>query len=175
MNRRAAIRHVVVISAGAILLPSCTGDDKPAMVLKNLSLTGSQEKMLAALCDAIIPDTGSLPGAAGLQSHEFVLTMIDDCTSPEDQTHFSQGMKSFEAACKEKWDTSFIKLTARQKKEWLQQVEKKTGVPAEALAFYQMTKRYTVQSFTSSKEYMTTIRDYKMIPGNIYKGCVPLV
>lgn len=174
MNRRSAIRHVVVISTGAILLPSCAGDDKPVMALKNISLTGSQEKMLTALCDMIIPKTGSMIGAADLRSHEFVLTMIDDCTSPEDQQKFSKGMSSFEDACKNKWDSSFAKLTARQKKEWLQQVEKRTGLPGEAITFYQMTKRYTVQSFTSSKEYMTTIRDYKMVPGNKYKGCVPL-
>jgi hypothetical protein len=52
MNRRTAIRNVVIISAGAGLLPSCMRDDKSSVPLKNISVTGSQEKMLAELTEA---------------------------------------------------------------------------------------------------------------------------
>ena len=57
MNRRTALRNVVIISAGASLLPSCLSKDKVSIPLKNISLTGSQEKMLAELADSegIIP------------------------------------------------------------------------------------------------------------------------
>lgn len=174
MNRRTAIRQAVFISAGAVLLPSCMQDDKPSIVVKNLSLTGSQENMLAALTETIIPKTGSFIGAGDLKAHEFVLTMLDDCSSPEEQQQFTTGIKLFEEGCKKKWDHSFVKCSPAEKKEWLQMLEKKTDVPEEAVAFYQATKRYTVQSFTSSKEYMTTVRNYKMVPGNDFKGCVPV-
>jgi hypothetical protein len=174
MNRRTAIRQVVFISAGAVLLPSCMTDDKPSLVLKNIPLTGAQEKMLAALSETIIPKTGSFIGAGDLKAHQFVLTMIDDCTSPQDQQKFNAGMTLFEEGCKKKTGHSFIKCSPQEKNEWLQTFEKKIDAPAEAIAFYEMTKRYTVQSFTSSKEYMTTVRNYKMVPGNNYKGCVPV-
>ena len=50
----------------------------------------------------------------------------------------------------------------------------KKDIPEDALKFYGTVKRYTVQSFTSSKEYMTDIRKYEMVPGPDFKGCVPV-
>jgi hypothetical protein len=175
MNRRAAIRNVILLSAGAALLPSCVSNDKTASIpLKNLSLTAGEEDMLAALSEAIIPKTKDFIGAAELKTHEFVLTMVDDCHSPEDQQQFTKGMKQFAAACEKKMNSSFVSCTPAQKKEFLQLAEKKQDIPEDALKFYQTTKQYTLQSFTSSKEYMTDIRNYKMVPGPDYKGCVPV-
>jgi hypothetical protein len=175
MNRRTAIRHAVLLAAGAALLPSCTHGDKTASIpLKNLSLTGAEEDMLAALGDAIIPKTNGFTGASDLRSHEFVLTMVDDCHSIEDQQQFSRGMKQFEEACKKKWNASFAACTPGQKKELLQNAEKKQEMPEDALKFYETTKRYTLQSFTSSKDFMTQIRDYKMVSGPNFRGCVAI-
>jgi hypothetical protein len=42
------------------------------------------------------------------------------------------------------------------------------------LQFYKTTKRHTVQAFTTSKQYMTEVRHYKIVPGSNFKGCVPL-
>ena len=174
MNRRTAIRTVAVIAAGAAFLPSCTQEDKAAIPLKNLSLTGSQEKMLASLSETIIPKTPDFIGASDLKSHEFVLTMVDDCSSPEDQKKFMDGMKSFEDACKKKTGSSFEKASPEKRKEFLQAVEKKQDIPEDALSFYGTAKRYTVQSFTTSERYMTDIRKYKMVPGPKYNGCAPV-
>ena len=51
-------------------------------------------------------------------------------------------------------------------------IENKKDIPEDLLKFYGTVKRYTVQSFTSSKEYLTDIRKYKMVPGPDFKGCV---
>ncbi|MEO5562956.1 MAG: gluconate 2-dehydrogenase subunit 3 family protein [Chitinophagaceae bacterium] len=174
MNRRNAIRNVVVISAGATLLPSCLRQDKSALSLKNLSITSSQEKMLAELTETIIPKTPAFIGAKDLRSHEFVLTMVDDCTSPEEHKKFTNGMQSFEEACKKKWDKDFEKCTPEQRTELIQMIEKKQEIPEDAANFYGTVKRYTLQSFTTSKEYMVDIRKYKLVPGGNYKGCVPV-
>jgi hypothetical protein len=174
MNRRTAIRNVVIISAGAVFLPSCMPDEKGSIALKNISLTGQQEKMLAELSETILPKTKNFIGAKDLKAHEFVLTMVDDCASPDDQKVFTEGMKSFEDACKKKWNNQFIKCSPQQQHEWLRLMEKKEGVPQNTLKFYETVKRYTIQSFTSSKEYMLNIRKYKMVPGPDFKGCIPV-
>jgi Gluconate 2-dehydrogenase subunit 3 len=173
MNRRTAIRNVIVISAGAGLLPSCAGDDKSSIVFKNISITGSQEKMLAALTEAIIPKTKNFIGASDLKAHEFLLTMIDDCTSPDDQKKFTNGLQAFDKFSHDKFGQLFTGYTTAQKKELLQSIESKKDVPEDVLTFYTTVKRYTLQSFTSSKEYLTDIRKYKIIPGSNFKGCVP--
>jgi Gluconate 2-dehydrogenase subunit 3 len=175
MNRRTAITNIVFVSAGAVLLPSCLQNDKAASFpLKNISLTGSQENMLAELSETILPKTNNFIGAKDLKAHEFVLTMVDDCGKPEDQQNFTEGMKQFEDICQKKWNNSFVKCTLQQRNEILSQLEKKQDMPEPVLAFYKTVKRYTVQSFTSSKIYMTDIRHYKMVPGSHFKGCVPL-
>jgi Gluconate 2-dehydrogenase subunit 3 len=174
MNRRTVIRNVVIVSAGTVLLPACVQKDKSSITLKNISLSGSQEEMLAELTETIIPKTKDFIGAKDLKAHEFVLTMVDDCTDPESQRKFSAGMKQFEDVCREKWKTSFIKTTIQQKKELLQQMEKKENVPEDALHFYGTVKRYTVQSFTSSQPFLVDVRKYQMVPGGNFKGCVPV-
>jgi Gluconate 2-dehydrogenase subunit 3 len=174
MNRRTAIRNVVIISAGTCLLPSCRQEGKTAINLKNISLTRSQEEMLAELAETIIPKTKSFIGAKDLKAHEFVLIMVDDCSGPAEQKKFTEGMKLFEESCKKKWDSSFIKCSLQQRNGLLQLMEKKQDIPEDAQKFYETVKRYTVQNFISSKEYMITVKNYKMVPGNKFKGCVPV-
>lgn len=174
MNRRTAIRNAIIFSAAAGLLPSCIQGDKGSVPLKNISVSGSQEKMLAELSEAILPKTSNFIGAKDLKAHEFVLTMVDDCTSPEDQKTFMAGMKAFDKLSHDKSGQVFTSFTPEQKKALLSDLENKKELPEEAVKFYNTVKRYTVQSFTSSKDYMTGIRKYKLVPGPDFKGCVPI-
>jgi len=174
MNRRTAIRNVVIISTGAGLLPSCLQQDRSSIPLKNISLTGSQEGMLADLAETIIPKTKDFIGAKDLRSHEFVLTMVDDCSSPEDQKKFTDGLKAFDKLSHDKFGQLFTSYTPEQKHALLADIENKKNIPEDALKFYGTVKRYMMQSFTSSKEYMIDIRKYKMVPGPNFKGCVPV-
>jgi hypothetical protein len=174
MNRRTALRNVVLISAGASLLPSCLHDDKPGITLKNIKLNGSQEKLLEELTETILPKTNNFTGAKDLKSHEFILIMADDCSSPEDQKKFKDGMDKFDEACKKKFNIGFVKCSPAQRKEWLQLVEKKTDMPEDLLNFYGAVKQLTIQSFTSSKDFLLNIRKFKLAPGPVFKGCVPV-
>ena len=175
MNRRTAVRNIVIISAGASLLPSCTSStNEGSLPLKNISLTASQENMLAELTETIIPKTGNFIGAKDLKSHEFILTMVDDCASPEDQKTFTESMKAFEDACQKKFNTSFTECTAQQRNELLKEMEAGNGDKDNSVKFYKAVKRYTLQSFTSSKDYLTNVVKWKITPGSNFKGCVPV-
>ena len=174
MNRRTVIRNAVIISAGTAFLPGCMQDKKIGLPLKNISLNSSEEKMLVALCETIIPKTNNFIGAGDLKAHEFVLTMVDDCSSPEDQQKFTEGLKAFDKLCHDKFGQIFTGYTPQQKKSLLTDLENKKDIPENALSFYHTVKRYTLQSFTSSKDYMTNIKKYKMVPGPVFKGCVPV-
>jgi Gluconate 2-dehydrogenase subunit 3 len=172
MNRRTAIRNVVIISAGSTLLPSCFRNDKILFPLKNISLTGSQQDMIGVLTEAIIPATKNFIGANDLKAHEFVMMMVDDCYKPEDQQKFTNGLKAFDKLSHDKHGQLFTSYTPEQKKDLLTAIEAKNSIPEDALQFYQTVKRHTVQAFTSSKEYMTDVRHYKIVPGGHFKGCV---
>lgn len=174
MNRRTALRNVIIISAGSAILPSCMQQDKVTIPLKNISITGSQKKLMAELSNTIIPKTNFI-GATDVKAHEFTLMMVDDCYTPDEQKKFINGLTQFDQVSKDKTGKSFTNSTDAEKKKLLSTIENKEDVPEEALQFYQTTKKFTVQAFTTSKEYMTEVRHYKLVPGSNFKGCVPLV
>jgi hypothetical protein len=174
MKRRTAIRNVVLISAGASLLPSCMQETGSSIPLKNISISGSQEQMLAQLTEIIIPKTKDFIGANDLKAHEFMLTMIDDCTSPDEQKNFTEGLKDFDKLSHDKFGQLFTSFTPEQKRSLIADIESKKDVPENVQKFYGTVKRYTIQSFTSSEKYLLDIRKYKQTPGGDFKGCVPV-
>ncbi len=173
MDRRSVIRNVFLVSAGVALLPSCLQEETASSIkLDHFKITGEEEKTLAALTEYIIPKT-TTPGATDAGAMPFALTMVDDCATHEEQQKFVAGFKAFNELTKHRYSGSFAKLTTEQKAELLKALESKEGLPAEAVAFYETMKRLTIQSFTSSKYYLTEVRKYEMAPGR-YHGCVPV-
>jgi len=174
MQRRTVIRNLVIISAGAGLLPSCFQPEEGSVVVKNISINSSELKLLKALTDTIIPETNNFTGAKSLRSYEFLLRMIDECTSPEGQKKFTEGLKAFDQLSHDKFGQLFTGYTAEQKQSLLSEIENKEHVSEEAVNFYKTVKHYTIQSFTSSKQYMVDIKKYTMVPGSNFKGCVKI-
>lgn len=136
MNRRSVIKNFLLVSAGVSLVPACIHDKgKASFLLKNINMNGEQEKMLATLCDTILPTTDGAPGAKELSSHLFVMTMVDDCLTKDDpkrridQNRFMSGMAAFEKLAQDKYSTDFIHLKPEQKKELLTNIEAKNKIP----------------------------------------------
>ena len=138
MNRRSAIRNAVILSAGASLLPSCLQKDRGnSFHLKNISLNSSEQNMMADLAETIIPKTSDFIGAKDLKAHEFVMTMVDDCYEPEQQKDFTAGLRSFDKLSSDKYNKSFVNLSAEQKKQLLTSIEAKKDIPDDVMKFYQ--------------------------------------
>lgn len=170
MKRRTAVRNIILLSAGAGLLHAC--ERKPLGSYEHIPLTASQEDLLAELTETIIPKT-DFPGAKDLQAREFVLVMVDDCASPEDQQKFMSGMKLFDENCKKQLGSVFIDCTPEQRTSYLRTIEAEEGVPEDVSKFYRAVKRYTIQSFTTSEQYLTQIRNYSLVPPP-FEACVPV-
>lgn len=173
MKRRAAIRTIIITSAGVALLPSCGSDDvQKATQLSKIKITGEQAKLLASLTQTIIPTTDT-PGAKEEKSDEFILKMVNDCASPEDQQKFITGMEQFEKLVKERFSKSYASLSDAQKKELLTDIENKKNVQEPVAEFYNGIKGATLQCYTGAEYFMTKVMDYNIIPKR-YKGCVPV-
>lgn len=172
MNRRTALKQVLIISAGAAIIPACMQDDKPTITLKKIRLSGKQEKLIAALSAAIIPSSKDFYGAAEIKAHEFAVMMVDDCEAPELQKAFEDGLNAFEMKVKNDYKDPFDKLPAEKKNDILAKLESKNFGDDNTTKFYSMMKNYTILAFTTSEKYMTDIRKYKMVPGSNFKGCV---
>ncbi|MES1219899.1 MAG: gluconate 2-dehydrogenase subunit 3 family protein [Bacteroidota bacterium] len=175
MDRRAALKTFVVVSAGAMVLPSClqTDSNQPASIVpKNIHVNAEQEKLLAELSEFILPTT-STPGAKQLASHQYILMMVDDCYKKEEQDIFINGLRQFNDFAKKQSGESFANADAAKRTELLKTLESKKDIPEEVLSFYSTAKRLAIQSFTGSKYYLTEVRKYEMVPGRFH-GCFPV-
>lgn len=179
MKRRIALKQLGVITAGAMVLPSCVRQAKEATIaLSNIIINGDQEVLLAEIAETIIPAT-DIPGAKALNVHHFILKMVDDCHDKESQTQFISGLSQVEKAVKEKFSKPFDECSSEERKQFLLELEQKNkdakdGEKREDLpAFYSLTKRYSAQAFLSSEYVMTNVFKYNMVPGR-FEGCVEI-
>jgi hypothetical protein len=173
VNRRTALKQVLVVSAGLALLPSCLRKTTPASIsLKNIAVDGEGENLLAMLAETLIPTT-STPGAKDVKAHLFALTMVDDCFKKEDQQKWTAGLKAFSELRGEKNGKSFEKSTPEERSSLLQQLEKSNADEGGAAYFYHATKRLIIQGYTTSEYYLTKVQVYELIPARFY-GNVPV-
>jgi hypothetical protein len=173
LDRRTAIKQFVFASAGIALLPSCMQDTgKASILLKNINISGEQEKMLAELCESIIPKTDT-PGAKDISAHLFALKMADDCAKKEDQQKFMKGLKAFEQTTKDTFKKSFPECTPQQRQQLLSKLESSKDPNDDVTMFYGAMKSLTIEAYTTSQFYLTKVHVYKLVPGT-FKGCVPI-
>ncbi|QKG56967.1 gluconate 2-dehydrogenase subunit 3 family protein [Hymenobacter sp. BRD128] len=177
MNRRLAVRHLTLVAGAAALLPGCLSqshDEQTASYpLKHLVLSARQEKLLAEVCETLIPRTAT-PGAKDLGLHLYVLKMLDDCTPPKDQQTFVAGLGQLDAAATRQLGQSFEASTAAQRTALLQRLDQQPAQFSEALgAFYRAARQLAIDGYTGSKYFMTKQVVYELVPGR-YDGYFPV-
>ena len=175
ITRRDALRQCLIITVGATLIPSCMQEkEKPLADLKHIDLNGNNQKLITELCETIIPATDT-PGAKDTYTHLFVLKMLDDCSTKEEQDAYVRGLKDFEDFSKKKFDKSFTECTVQQREDLLRSVIDNKGkdISKETVDFLNTTKKLTLQGFMTSKYYLTNVRVYKLVPGK-FSGCFPV-
>ncbi|MFD1771914.1 gluconate 2-dehydrogenase subunit 3 family protein [Sphingobacterium suaedae] len=155
MNRRLAIKQLFVLAGGMMIATSCsTKSNSASIALNNVAFTASDEALLANLVDAIIPKTDS-PGAKELHIHLFVMKMVDDCHSPEDQKLFIKGLEDASPLAEKPADAVISYLNTLEKED----------------VFLKILKQRTVQGYLNSEYVMKNKLKYELIPGR-YDGAV---
>ena len=172
-SRRNAIKRLVLISAGAALLPACFHDHpKPAILTKHFQLNDDQQQQLEELTATMIP-SGTTPGARDVSAHLFVLKMLDDCFSKDDQDKFLRGLQQLDNASRQTAGAAFLKADATQREALLTALESQKLTDQDLNFFYTRTKRLTSLAYTTSQYYLTKIQVYELVPGR-WHGCVPV-
>jgi Gluconate 2-dehydrogenase subunit 3 len=173
VTRRNALKRLVLVSAGAALLPACFRDhSRPPFEAKHFQLDGDQEQQLEELTATLIPG-GSTPGAREVSAHLFVLKMLDDCSSKEDQDKFLRGLRQLDNASRQTAGAAFLKADPGQRAVLLTALESQKMSDKDLNFFYTLTKRWTIQAYTTSSYYLTKVQVYELVPGR-WHGCVPV-
>lgn len=168
MKRRKAIQSIAAATSAIVLLPSCEFESGP--VYANLPLESSQKKLIGQLSDAVLPK-GDLVISTPESTLDFLLTVINDCYSPEDIEKYVLGLGEFQNYIDQNYNRSFKNLNEETKVEVLSYLSKSEDRAESMKYFYHITKRLTVQHFTTSEYFLTTYLDYEYMPYR-YHGCV---
>lgn len=173
VNRRDVLKQVAFVTAGFAIIPACMQDrSKSALLLKKINILPSDEAMLAELCETILPKT-DMPGAKDIDAHLFVLKMVDDCRTKEEQTIFINGMAEFNKLCKSSFGNEFVDCKEDTRKKIVEELLAKKEEHSELVSFFNMVKSLVIQSYTSSKFFLTNVQVYELVPGR-YHGCVSI-
>ena len=173
VDRRQVLKQFAFVAAGFSIIPSCMQDrSKSALLLKKINITPSNETMLSELCETILPKTNT-PGAKEIDAHLFVLKMVDDCRTKEEQTTFIKGMAEFKQFCKSSFGDEFVDCKDEIRKKIVEELLAKKEEKTDLMSFFSTVKSLVLQSYTSSKFYLTNIQVYELIPGR-YHGCVSI-
>ena len=173
LSRRSVLKQLALVSVGVALMPSCMEDrSKASLLLKNLKISSADEAMLAELCEIIIPKTNT-PGAKDISAHLFVLTMVDDCATKDQQQAFMKGMEDFNSLCKSTAGKALVDCDASEKKKITEALLAIKEEDTPLKHFLGMVKGRTIQAYTSSEFFLTKVQVYELVPGR-YHGCVPV-
>lgn len=177
MNRRTVLKQLAVMTGGMVLVPSCDFSRNDILsAYDQLKVTRGEVNILAKLCETIIPSGEAIKGADDLHIKNFVLVMMNDCYSKDDQMAFTKGLKNFNAFTRSVSGKSFEDMDKDESKELVLKVldkdidtskfENNEEYTLEDInSFVNRTKQLTVQGFMASEYIMTGIMPYQLVPG----------
>lgn len=174
MDRKEAIRFISILLGGTLVgaeafLSGCKSEDRNAFSTADVSY-------LDEIAEAILPETGT-PGAKAAAVGSFMVTMVNDCYSEEEQVIFRNGMKQVDLDASAKFGKSFMKLTKDERHSLLTQIDnqqKEYNSKKDEKApvhYFRMMKEITLLGYFTSEIGCTQARRYLPVPGK-YIGCV---
>jgi len=189
MNRREYIKNTAAalgltltgISMSEILV-SCQMQSK--LDWKPAFFTNNQAALIAEIAETILPKTKT-PGAKDMGVPQFIDKIVNDTMDQDGQKAFIDGLESFENDVKSEYNLDFISISADQKKEYLEKLDKEKprsgltmwGITLEKDApkptFFKTIKALTLFGFFTSEEIGRNVLAYDPVPGE-YIGCMPL-
>ncbi|HEX8377820.1 MAG TPA: gluconate 2-dehydrogenase subunit 3 family protein [Pedobacter sp.] len=172
MDRRLAIRQILLLGGATIVLPSCNWSQEELSVKLNyLKIGNKQINLISEISEAIIPATDT-PGAKALNIHKFVLRVVDDCFPKDEQKTFTSGLEEMEDYNNKNTGKSFKESDQNQRIEILKQIETDSTISKELKSFVNSVRQLTVEGYSTSEFAMTKRKvPYQLVPGH-FNGCV---
>jgi hypothetical protein len=190
MNRRKAVRNLVIASGGLISLPfwmeACRMSDKNTHLS---SFSRTEQEILAKITDTIIPGGGTArsstggatgsgpargpaagaPGALSVGVDKFLQKLIDDCYEKPVQDNVKKQLAAMDASATAAYGKSFTSCLQQQREEIL--MKGLNSANKDEKDFYALMKNETIRGFNTSQKVMEDYLNYKVAPGHYY-GCV---
>lgn len=134
------------------------------------------------LAETIIPTTNT-PGAKSANVQDFIINVMINCTSRNEQNNFINGLEQLTDYCEKEYGKSFLKCTEEERNEILNHFEQRGEYKLVILnkisnklfgqSFFLKLRTLTVDGYCNSKLGVTEGLAYDYIPGS-YESCLKL-
>lgn len=175
MERRKAIQAIVFFSVAANAIVSCKNKEEVinSINLKKIKINNSEADIIGEISEMIFP-SASIPEFKNHTALPFILTMVDDCYSEEDQNIFMKGIGSLNSFTQLQLKKDFQELSIDEKKMVLKKInDDHSEDKSELKIFYGIVKDKTLQYYTTTEYFMRKHNLYEMAPGR-FLGCVKI-
>ena len=169
MDRRNALKNLIVASGGLIALPAwANGWSINEITAHHSSFSLADQEVLAAVADTIIPAGNSI-GALSVGVDKFLQKLIDNCYEKEVQDNVKAQLAGLETSAQRNFTKPFVNCDQTQRQELLLKLS--TSETKAEKDFFNLMKSETIRGFNTSQEVMVKHLNYKVAPGHYY-GCV---
>jgi hypothetical protein len=155
MDRRYAIRNLLVASGGTLSLPfwiqSCRNEN-----------AGGYPDMLRAVVDTILPAGNGQPGALAVGVDVFLEKLINDCYEKPVRDNVRKQLGVLQGQ-------GFIGANPDRRKNLLLKLAGSTDKDEQS--FFTLIKTETIRGFSTSQKIMEDYWHYRVAPGHYY-GCI---
>lgn len=168
MNRRIAVKNLVVATGTFITLPSWMKAFGNGSTTHLSSFSPGEQQVLVAVTDAIIPAGNSL-GAISVGVDKYFQKLVDDCYDTAEQASVKKGLQQLEASTKQAYGKPFSQCDQQQRQaqlsKWSQSADKNEK------DFFNLMKKETITGYNTSQQVLQGQLGYQVAPGHYY-GCV---
>jgi hypothetical protein len=171
MNRRDAVKNIIIATGSLITLPAWMGCGNGDTVITHLSsFSAAEQKLLAGITDTIIP-VGNSIGALSMEVDKFLQKIIDDCYEKEVQDNVKTQLQALETSAKTINGKSYTECSHEQRQDLL--LKFSVSAKKEEKDFFSLMRNETIRGFNTSQKVMSEFLSYKIAPGHYY-GCVDI-
>ncbi|MEX0737820.1 MAG: gluconate 2-dehydrogenase subunit 3 family protein [Pseudohongiella sp.] len=154
-----------------VLLSACTSNANS----RSEAIAGSDESLLSDIAETIIPRTDT-PGAKDAGVAPFMIKIVEDCYSAENQAVFYQGLAEFREQCQVRFGLAFSDLSAQQRTGFVSELDQVArsypGALSDPAHYFIMIKQLTLFAYFTSEIVQTQVLRLVPVPGR-YDGCFP--
>lgn len=167
MNRRQVIQTLGLVSTHALFPSVLSGfltgcANKEVKGYNPIFFNPEEFNAIIGIIDFIIPET-TTKSASHINTHMFLDQVFSQCLTEEQQKLIKKGLSSL--------IPGFNK--AKDKMQFLTDLDKKAYANNEDFAYFKFIKQYTLIGFFTSQEGTTKAGNYVKVPG-AYKGEIAL-
>lgn len=168
MERRKVLQNIGLLTGGVLCLPYAC-DFSTEIYYSNFPLLKEeQQKLIGQICKILLPpDTENFPTPESQQ--HFVLTMINDCLTPEERISFTNGFESFRALNASEKNLLFQDLSAEEQQALIEPyVDVEEESENDLTLFMGYLKSYSLLHFETSENYLKNYLKFEFMPGRYF-------